>query len=386
MKIVTWLAALVVAGGAIAWAFYYTQDTNAAPAGGPPRIAPMVQVQVVERGDLEKVVRYSATVEPVESIVILPKLSGHLAKFSVDLGDEVSKGEVIAEIDDAEFQQRELQAAANLEFAKARLDRAKIDLQSAERELKRTKDARTGGITTEQDLDAAESDVATARADIEVARAEVTRAEAAHNETAINLENTIIRAPIDGYVDKRRVDAGALVSPNTPLCTIVRLDPAKIVVNIPEPSIQLARVGTETNIEIGNVFTIRLKGKVTRVAPTVDLATRTVEVEISIPNSDKRLRPGMSADVSFIAGRATDAIIVPEQALIRGDEAITVNVVEGGVAKRREVEIGVSANGMAEVRKGLDEGEIIVVQGNFMVEDGRPVRYPGLPGAPGEDS
>ena len=378
MRIVTWVMAIVLAAGGIAWAFYYTNESDAAQMGGPPQIAPMVVVEPVKRDDLEKIIHFSATVEPADSVTLLPKLSGHLKRFVVDLGDRVEQGDVVAEIYDDEFKQRERQAQANLEFANARLERAKINLSSAQRELKRTRDGRTGGLSTEQDLDAAESAVGTAQADVELAKAEITRAQAALEESGLDVANTIIRAPISGYVDKRRVDAGALVSPQTPLCTIVSIDPAKVIVNIPETSIQLARVNQKTHIEIGNVFTVVMEGEVTRVAPTVDLATRTVSVEITVPNDKNRLRPGMSADVSFVAGRASDALIVPEQALTRGLEETTVFKVVDEIAIRTPVEVGVVANSRAEIKSGLEEGDLIVVNGNFLVENSKPVRYPAI--------
>ena len=117
----------------------------------------------------------------------------------------------------------------------------------------------------------------------------------------------------------------------------------------------------------------------TRVAPTVDLATRTVAVEITIPNEKNRLRPGMSADVAFVAGRATDALIIPEQALTRGAEETTVFKVVDEIAIRTPVEVGVVANSRAEIRSGLEEGDLIVVNGNFLVENNKPVRYPAIP-------
>lgn len=373
--------AIVLAVGGVGWAFYYTRESDTVQGfSGPPRVAPMIEVARVARDDIEKVVHFSATVEPDEIVVVLPKISGQIEEFVVDLGDSVQQGDVIAIIDSAEIKQRELQAEASLELSKARLNRSNIALQSAQRELQRTRDARTGGLTTEQDLDAAQSTVATATADIGLARAEITRAEAALEEARLDLANAIIRAPISGFIDKRRLDTGALVSPTTPLCTVVRLDPAKIIVNIPETSMQLARTGTKANIEVGNVFTISMEGEITRVAPTVDLATRTLTVEITVPNKNDRLRPGMSADVSFIAGRATNALVVAEEALIRGKDYIAVHRVVDDIAHKVKVDLGVVANGRAEVRSGIEEGDLIVVKGNFLVEDEGPVRYPPLTG------
>jgi membrane fusion protein (multidrug efflux system) len=204
--------------------------------------------------------------------------------------------------------------------------------------------------------------------------AEVARARASLNEAEINLENTRITTQMDGYVDKRRVDPGALVSPTTPLCTIVKTNPAKVVVNVPEHDIGLLKVGGLALVQVG-VDSAQYQGEIGRIAPTIDVATRTAMAEVIVPNESGELRPGMYADVLLVAGEKTDALVVPEEALIRRNGQVDVIRVIDGVAQTTPVELGIVGEGRAEILEGLKQGDLVVTKGQYVVKDGDRVRY-----------
>ncbi len=333
-----------------------------------------VEVAAVERGPIRHTVRYVGSAEPYESITMLPKVTGILTSFSVQIGDSVNEGDLIATIDEAEYAQRLDQARANLGLAEARLERSRINLQLAERELERVASMAEQGLTSDQQLDQVTTQRDGARADVQLAQADVTRARAAYDEAAINLDNTRILARLTGSVDKRHVDPGALVSPTTPLCTIVRTDPAKVVVNVPEAEIGYLRVGSEALVTAA-AGTIELNGRVGRVAPTVDMATRTMTAEIVIPNGDGALRPGMYTDVELLIEEKPDVVLAPEQALVRREGRTEVFRVDDGVAHSVAVEVGIIADGKAEVREGLAGGDVVVVRGQYLLNEGDHVQY-----------
>jgi RND family efflux transporter MFP subunit len=224
---------------------------NTQAAAPRKQLAVSVEVAAVGRGAVRETVRYVGSVEAYDSVTVLPKVTGILESMEVDIGDAVSKGDLLASIDDAEFVQRVEQAKANLKLAEARLERSRINLVSAEREHARTEALVSDGLTPEQqsDLSAAQRDGA--GADVDLAEAEIARSSAVLSEAQINLKNTRIVARMNGHVDKRRVDPGALVSPTTPLCTIVSTNPAKVVINVPENDISLLQVDGLAAVKVG---------------------------------------------------------------------------------------------------------------------------------------
>ena len=348
-----------------------SKDTETTPQMAD--FAVTVEVANVERGAIRETARYNGSVEAYESVTIIPKVTGILKTIAFDVGDRVSKGDLIATIDDAEFAQRLEQAKANLKLSAARLERSRINLASAEREFVRNESLVRQGLAPEQQVDLARVERDAARADVDLADAEVIRARAALDEAQINFDNTRIVAPLSGFADKRRVDPGALVSPSTPLCTIVKTDPAKVVINVPESDIALLQVGRSAVVKAG--AGAEHDGTIERVAPTVDAATRTTMAEIVVPNDTGALRPGMYADVVLIAREKGDALIVAEEALVRGNGQTSVLRVVDGTARASRVRLGILGEGWAEVLEGLEEGDVVIVKGQYLVDDGDRVRY-----------
>jgi RND family efflux transporter MFP subunit len=342
-----------------------------------------VEVAPVERGPIRHTVSYVGSAEPFESVTVLPKVSGILSSFPVQIGDWVTEGDVIATIDDAEFSQRLDQARATLGLAEARLERSKINLKLAGRELERVESMAEEGLTSAQQLDRATTERDGAQADVQLAEADITRARAAWDEAQTNYQYTRVRARMSGSIDKRKVDSGTLVSPTTPLCTIVRTEPAKIVLNVPESDIGMLRVGGGAEVSAAG-GSIVVHGRVERIAPTVDVATRTMAAEIVIDNADGALRPGMYTQVSLLIDEKLDVVLVPERALVRREGRMETIRVSDGTAHVVQVTVGIIADDVAEVIEGLDVGDLVVVRGQYLVNDGDPVRYE-TPGDEAED-
>ena len=378
LAIVLIIVFLAAAGVAIGSAKLRPKDgsTGTPSTSMPPmmKMAVTVEVAEVERGPVRESVRYVGSIEAYESVTIISKVTGILESINVDIGDRVSKGAIIAIIDDADFAQRLEQVKASLKLVEAQHERSRINLDSAGRELERTEALVRGGLVPDQQLDLAVAKRDGARADVDLAEATVNRARAALDEAKINFDNTRIAARLSGYVDKRRVDPGALVSPTTPLCDIVRTDPAKVVINVPENDVPLLEVGRSTVVKVGR-GDIEYQGEIERIAPTVDVATRTTVTEIAVPNAEGALRPGMYADVLLIAREKSDALVVPEQALVRGNGQTNVLRVEDDVAHACRVTLGILGEGWAEVLDGLEEADVVVVKGQYLVRDGERVRY-----------
>lgn len=385
-KFIFAVLALAVAGGSFWLSMYLTQDSDTGAMQRMSDSAVKVGVVLVERRPLRETMDYAGSVEATETVTIASKVTGIVQQITVDLGDHVTQGDTLVVIDDGEFMQRLKQAKANLQLSEAQLERSRITQQLAEREYERAERLAGQGLGTDQAMDSATAFRDTSSAEIDLAKADVARMRAAVEEAQLGVENTRIVSPMDGYVQARRVDPGALASPTMPLLVLVKIDPAKVVVHIPESDILLAEKGREALVSVAG-GRLQFNGRVERVAPTLDIATRTTLVEIKVPNADGRLRPGMSADVAIVAREDPAALVVPEDALVLQQDRMMVFVVKGDIARMVPVQIGIQQHGMVQIVEGLEESDLVIVKGQFLVRDGSEVDYEGAtPGMGMEDS
>lgn len=385
-KFIFAVLALAVAGGSFWLSMYLTQDSDTGAMQRMSDSAVKVGVVLVERRPLRETMEYAGSVEATETVSIASKVTGIVQQITVDLGDHVTQGDTLVVIDDGEFMQRLKQAKANLQLSEAQLERSRITQQLAEREYERAERLAGQGLGTDQAMDSATAFRDTSSAEIDLAKADVARMSAAVEEAQLGVENTRIVSPMDGYVQARLVDPGALASPTMPLLVLVKIDPAKVVVHIPESDILLAEKGREALVSVAG-GRLQFNGRVERVAPTLDIATRTTLVEIKVPNADGRLRPGMSADVAIVAREDPAALVVPEDALVLQQDRMMVFVVKGDTARMVPVQIGIQQHGMVQIVEGLEESDLVIVKGQFLVRDGSEVDYEGAtPGMGMEDS
>lgn len=385
-KFIFAVLALAVAGGSFWLSMYLTQDSDTGAMQRMSDSAVKVGVVLVERRPLRETMEYAGSVEATETVSIASKVTGIVQQITVDLGDHVTQGDTLVVIDDGEFMQRLKQAKANLQLSEAQLERSRITQQLAEREYERAERLAGQGLGTDQAMDSATAARDTSSAEIDLAKADVARMSAAVEEAQLGVENTRIVSPMDGYVQARLVDPGALASPTMPLLVLVKIDPAKVVVHIPESDILLAEKGREALVSVAG-GRLQFNGRVERVAPTLDIATRTTLVEIKVPNADGRLRPGMSADVAIVAREDPAALVVPEDALVLQQDRMMVFVVKGDTARMVPVQIGIQQHGMVQIVEGLEESDLVIVKGQFLVRDGSEVDYEGAPPGMGmEDS
>ncbi len=368
------VATLAVAGTGFWLSLHFTDDSDTGEEGPPPMMPAKVEVAVVDRRTMQETVEYAGSVEALESVTIVPKVTGIIERIEVDLGDRVEKGDPLVTIDDREFVQRLKQAKANLQLAEAQLERGRILWDLAKSDHARTTDLVEEGLAADQALETVAATEKTARADVDLAQAEVARMRATVDEAQLDIESTRIVSPLDGSVETRRVDPGALASPSTPLLILVRTSPVKVVVHVPESDVLLAEKGRVATVSVAE-GAVEYVGEVGRVAPTLDVSTRTTVVEVTVPNLDGRFRPGMSADVTIVAREAADALVIPEEALIPGDEGLQTFVVKDGVAHKVPIKVGIQHGGMAQVVEGLEQNDLVIVQGQFLVRDGAEVAY-----------
>jgi membrane fusion protein (multidrug efflux system) len=199
--------------------------------------------------------------------------------------------------------------------------------------------------------------------------------------TGLKFEPFEVTSPIDGLVGIVYMDRGAGVSPpnpspsmGTPVVKIVNMDRVKVLLNVPEMSIPKIKVGIEADVSVDAYPSRIFKGTVSVVPPVVNPRTRTAEMEISVPNPEHELQSGMFASVDLVAEEKKNVIVVPTDSLMGADGERYVYVAKGDSAQKRNVILGIRQNSDYEVTSGLSEGEMLVVTGQEMLEEGTKIK------------
>ncbi|MFN3285092.1 MAG: efflux RND transporter periplasmic adaptor subunit [bacterium] len=220
----------------------------------------------------------------------------------------------------------------------------------------------------------AEAQAAQAQVALEHARRVLAQSEVALRQAEAILAESVVRSPVAGVVAQRSVDPGDTVTPSTRLLQLVKVEPGVVVVAVPERELLALRPGVPVEVTADALGDRRFAGRVVRVGPVLSPDTRTAEVWVEVPNPRGDLRPGMTARVRVVRGRREGVVTVPVQAVVRQGDRTLVFVVEDGVARAREVTLGLSDGARVELRRGVRPGERVVVAGQETLRDGVPVR------------
>lgn len=370
---------LVVAGVLVWIGNDRVQDLAKKPARRGATGAVPVEVAVIERGPIEHRRTFTGTLDPKAEFVVAPKVSGRVEQLHVDLADTVRRGQLVAKLDDDEYVQSVAQAEADFLVAKANLAEAESLLNIAERELKRVEKLRERGVASESQRDTAKADQLAKQAHVAVTGAQVTRAAASLEAARIRLGYSKITAGWRGgndqrVVAERYVDEGETVAANAPLLRIVEMNPITAVFFVTERDYALLRTGQVVMLRTDAHPDAAFEGRIARIAPVFRESTRQAQVEVDVDNAELRLKPGMFVRVTVVLDRVEDAIIVPEQALVRRDGRDGVFVVagDGQTVAWREVEVGFRQGGRVQVTgDGLNTQ--VVTLGQQLLEDSSAV-------------
>lgn len=307
------LVLLAGLGGGIWW---WTQRNRASADTGPK-----FTTQAVARGDVVPRVTATGTLSPVVTVQVGSQVSGRIKELSADFNDEVKAGQVLARLDPALFESAVARAKAQLATARANLAKAEATQENTRAEYQRLKDLNARGVTSKAELDVGLANKLIAEATITSARADVTQAHAALEEAEANLSYTTIHSPIDGVVVTRSVDVGQTVaaSLSAPVLFMIAGDLRKMEVHASVAESDVGQIEREMKAE----FTVdafpndRFVGEVKQVryeAVTVSNVV-TYDAVITVDNDRLKLRPGMTANVTFIIDERNDVLMVPNKAL-----------------------------------------------------------------------
>ncbi len=315
---------------------------------------------------------------PQLEVSVIPRASGYLQAILVDQADTVRRGELLAEIDAADIEQQIRRQEAALAIVEAGKVREEATLENLRSQVQRTHQLLDKGLVAREVVEDVESRLRVGEAQLQLAQSQVDQAEAALGELRIQRERTRVYSPMDGVVAKRHVDPGALVGQNTPILTVIDLSGLRTIVAAPEGAVPDMKIGTGAEILFDALPGRRYRGRVARISPLVDTATRSVNVEIQIANPERLLRPGMFARVRVGGSAAAPALSIPRSALLtRGNSQGVYLLGPDNTAMFREIEIGRNEEGWVEVLRGLEASDTFVTAGAQSVNDGDRVRLAG---------
>lgn len=346
--------------------------------GGQFGRAPMsVELAQARRAQIAAEITVVGNLVGEATVSVVPRAAGRLQDISVRLGDRVNRGQRLAKIEDFEIQEQVKQAEAAQEVALATIRQREADLQLAQTNVERSRNLFERQLLPKQTLDDNEARFQSAIASLDLARAQQSQSKARLDELRINLANTVITSPVTGFVSKRAVDPGAFVSQNTPVVDVVDITTVRLEANVVEKDLKDLHPGDGTRVNVdafpGEIFT----GRIARVSPVLDPATRTAPIEIEIPNPSNRLKPGMYARVGITTGIKKDALVVPANAVVDlgGRRGVFQPLNESAVF--RAIQVGAEQGDLVEVLGGLTDQETVITTGASALRDGDRIVLPG---------
>jgi membrane fusion protein (multidrug efflux system) len=331
--------------------------------------------------DLEIRLTYTADIIPNQVVNLFSRVDGYIAKIHVDKGDFVKANQLLIEIDHTDYQHAVNQAKANLAAARAKVTQQEATVRNAVLTLDRMRALIKDQFVSQQDLDNAQVNFDAATAAMESLRAQVKQMEVALAQAETNLAYSFIRAPFAGYVSERNLDPGAYVTSATAststntrgILSLHDIETVRILIEVVEKDIPLVKIGQTAEVRAEAYPDRVFEGTVTRIVQALNRATRTMTVEIDLPNKDRRLKGGMFARVEAVVGTHPKAVQIPIDAVSRLEDMQYVYVVRDGKAQRVNVEIGAREDNRVEITKGLAGNEQVIVSGKDLVHDGTPV-------------
>jgi multidrug efflux pump subunit AcrA (membrane-fusion protein) len=384
---------------------------NDAPgAASSPATVDVTTAAAITR-DLPRFFEATGSLAGDEQTDVAPQTSGKVVALGVDIGTYVKRGQMIVRLDDSELKLRVDQSLAQLEQAKAAVRQAeekiglksgqafdpnrvaevafaKVSLDLADKNLRRAEKLIESGDVSrsfydqqkaqrdqlKEQYDAAIAQARQNYAAVAVARTNVANAEAQLALARKSLSYSTVSAPIDGFVAERVADLGEYVSPQGKIATIVRINPLRIRIDIPEQAIPEVRVGQSVSMSTSAWPDKSFSGRIARIAPNVTTNSRTLTVEAEIENSSGVLKPGQFATVRILQARPAPAVLVPARGVITESSVSRVFVIKNGHAEQRLVQVGQSEGDLVEVKSGVKAGEQVATSNLEQLSDGIAIK------------
>jgi RND family efflux transporter MFP subunit len=347
---------------------------------------------------LARTISLTGTLAAEEQVALAFKVPGRIERLAVDLGDRVSRGQVVATLAATDFELRVRQAEASLLQARARLglppagEDDAVDPENTalvrqrravahEARLSRDR-AQTfvqRGLSPQASLDAAEASLEVAEGQYQDALEEIRNREGVLAQRRSELEivrqqlrDTVLRAPLDGAVRDRRASEGEYTAAGMPVLTVVRTHPLRLQLAVPERALAGLTIGLPVRVRVENDPRVHV-GRLQRIGAAIAEESRTLPVEAFVPNADDALRPGQFATAEIVLAAGEPTLVVPEDALVTFAGIQKVLTVEDGHAREHRVRVGRRDGDRVEILEGLSRGDRVILSPGDLV-DGAPVQ------------
>lgn len=385
------------------------KDETTAEANTPAAVE--VTTAAAIKRDLPRFFEATGSLAGDQQTDVAPQTSGKVAAIGVEIGSPVRRGQMLVKLDDAELNLRVEQVATQVEQAKAAVRQAeekiglksgqafdpnrvsevaaaKVALDLAQKNLVRAEKLIESGDVSRSFYDDQRArrdqlkeqyDVALAQArqnyaGVDVARTNVANAQSQLAIARKNLSYALIVSPIDGFVSERTADLGEYVSPQQKVATVVRTNPLRIRIDIPEQAIPEVKVGQSISVTTSAWPDKNFAGRVARIAPNVSAESRTLTVEAEVDNSGGALKPGQFATVRILQERAEPAVLVPARAIVTEAGVSRLFVIKDGHAEQRVIQTGQTEGDLIEVKSGITADEQVATSGLERLSDGVAVK------------
>lgn len=386
--------ALAIAAAVTATGCSKTDTAQAHSRDGAPKA---VQAEAVRQDSVRRAVDVVGTLAAVDEVTISSEAEGKVSKIFADLGDRVKAGQLLVQLDNEKQQYTYAQQQAALARALAQYGasdsehlpeledtpdarRANADLVQATQNYNRADELFKRTLVSQQTLDDAKAALQSKRAMYNSAiqnaknlRASIQASDATMKLAGRQLRDTQIRAPFDGFVQKRLVNMGELVKAQMPVMAVVRLDPLKVTAEIPEKMAPWIMTGQPVDLKVDAYQDRKFTGKVSRISPAVNTSTRAFPFEALVPNGDAVLKPGTFARVHIESSKVDSVLTVPYSALQYRYGVNRVFIVNGGKLSLRELSVGERMGDRMEVVSGVKAGDRVAVSDVDTLTDGAAV-------------
>jgi multidrug efflux pump subunit AcrA (membrane-fusion protein) len=399
------LLMLACGGGSQAQSNANAQNANTAPVAVDVTTAPAIT------RELPRFFEATGSLAADEQTDVAPSIAGKVVQVGVELGSYVKAGQMIVKLDDNDSRIRLEQTIAQLQQTQAALRQAeakinlrpgqtfdptrvadvgsaRVALELAEKQLRRFERLiETGDVSrSSYDQQKAQRDqlkeqyeLALNRARQDYAAIAAARATVASAETQVaaarrNLSYALVYSPINGYVSDRPADLGEYVSPTTKVATVVRTNPLRARMDIPEQAVSVIRTGQSVSVNVSAYPDRNFSGRVHHIAPSVTPNSRTMTVEAEVENGEGLLKPGQFATVRILQSETSAALLVPQRAVRNEAGANYIFVVKNGRAEKRLIQLGQADGELVEIKSGLAPDEQVATSNVELLNDGSPVR------------
>jgi len=381
----------------LAWIAAGCSKTETAQARGRDTGVKPVKVEAVRQETVRRAVEVVGTLAAVDQVTVSSETEGKVSRILADLGDRVTAGQALIQLDNEKQQYNFDQQKAALARALAQygandpqhlpdiektpdVQKASADLQQAKQSYERASELFKRTLVPRQALDDAETALQSKRASYDASlqtaknlRASIQASEATMKLADRQFRDTQIRAPFDGYIEKRLVQLGELVKAQMPVIAVVRVDPLKVIAEIPEKMAPWIKDGQPVELHVDAYPERKFEGKVSRISPAVNTATRAFPFEALVPNRDTVLKPGTFARVHIESGREDQVLTLPYDALQYRYGVNRVFVVDNDKLNVHELKVGDRIGDRIEILSGVSAGDRVAVTDVEKLIDGAKV-------------